>query len=188
MTQLKKYLRRLPKEEYEDAVEYFEEYFGEADEKGQQELIAELGTPKEAARELIANLLDKRLEEPEILRKPIKNGTFKIALLGLCAAPIAIPLLLALIAVLVSVAICMFLVYVCMFIFSFCCFLVGGKFLIRGCVSFPFSTSGAFILIGVGIFGIGCGILLAVLGIYLCKWTCVLFVRIAQKIIRKRRR
>lgn len=34
MDQLKKYLHRLPKQEYEDAVDYFEEYFGEADEEG----------------------------------------------------------------------------------------------------------------------------------------------------------
>ena len=61
MTQLKKYLHRLPKQDYEDAVDYFEEYFGEADENGQQELMKELGTPKEAARDLISNLLDKKL-------------------------------------------------------------------------------------------------------------------------------
>ena len=32
INQLKKYLHRLPKQEYEDAIDYFEEYFGEADE------------------------------------------------------------------------------------------------------------------------------------------------------------
>ena len=42
MTQLKKYLHRLPKQDYEDAVDYFEEYFGEADENGQQELMKEM--------------------------------------------------------------------------------------------------------------------------------------------------
>ena len=87
MTQLKKYLRRLPKQDYEDAIEYFEEYFGEADEAGQQKLMEELGTPKEAARDLISNLLDKRLDKNAASDKPVRKGTLKIALLAICAAP-----------------------------------------------------------------------------------------------------
>ena len=77
MTQLKKYLHRLPKQDYEDAVDYFEEYFGEADENGQQELMKELGTPKEAARDLISNLLDKKLGKTSAINKPVQKGTLK---------------------------------------------------------------------------------------------------------------
>ena len=63
LNQLHKYLRKLPKQDYDDAMDYFEEYFQETDEAGAQKLIEEMGTPKEAARELIANLLDKKLDE-----------------------------------------------------------------------------------------------------------------------------
>ena len=62
LNQLHKYLRKLPKQDYDDAMDYFEEYFQETDEAGAQKLIEEMGTPKEAARELIANLLDKKME------------------------------------------------------------------------------------------------------------------------------
>ena len=75
ITQLKKYLRRLPKQDYDDAIEYFEEYFGEADEAGQQKLMEELGTPKEAARDLISNLLDKKLDDKSSFEKPVRKGT-----------------------------------------------------------------------------------------------------------------
>lgn len=66
LNQLHKYLRKLPKQDYDDAMDYFEEYFQETDEAGAQKLIEEMGTPKEAARELIANLLDKKMDEAYI--------------------------------------------------------------------------------------------------------------------------
>ena len=55
LKQLQKYLKKLPKQDYEDAMEYFIEYFEETDEAGAQELMKELGTPKEAARDLISS-------------------------------------------------------------------------------------------------------------------------------------
>ena len=63
LNQLHKYLRKLPRQDYEDAMEYFTEYFQETDEEEAAELMKELGTPKEAARELMANLLDKKIED-----------------------------------------------------------------------------------------------------------------------------
>ena len=59
LSQLRKYLKRLPKDDYENAMEYFTEYFEEAGEEGEQKVIEELGTPKEAAGELLSNLLTK---------------------------------------------------------------------------------------------------------------------------------
>ena len=63
LDQLRKYLKKLPAADYADAMEYFTEYFEEADEQQAQQLMRELGTPKEAARDLIQNLLDKKITE-----------------------------------------------------------------------------------------------------------------------------
>ena len=57
MEQLKKYLKRLPKEDYDNAIEYFSEYFDEAGPENEQQVMEELGQPREAARELLLNLL-----------------------------------------------------------------------------------------------------------------------------------
>lgn len=59
MEQLKKYLKRLPKEDYDNAIEYFSEYFDEAGPENEQQVMEELGQPKEAARELLLNLLQE---------------------------------------------------------------------------------------------------------------------------------
>ena len=49
IAKLTKYLRKLPQKDYEEALEYFMEYFEEAGPENEARVIAELGTPKEAA-------------------------------------------------------------------------------------------------------------------------------------------
>ena len=41
-------------------MDYFRELFDDAGVEGEEELIASLGTPKEAAHEVLSNLLDKK--------------------------------------------------------------------------------------------------------------------------------
>ena len=57
LDQLHKYLKKLPREDYEDAMEYFTEYFEETDDEGAQKLMEELGTPKQAARDIFRKML-----------------------------------------------------------------------------------------------------------------------------------
>ena len=61
IAKLTKYLRKLPQKDYEEALEYFMEYFEEAGPENEAQVIAELGTPKEAAHEVISRLLDDKL-------------------------------------------------------------------------------------------------------------------------------
>lgn len=57
LAQLKKYLKRLPKEDYNNAMDYFTEYFEDAGSEGETSLMQELGTPKEAASVIIGGKL-----------------------------------------------------------------------------------------------------------------------------------
>lgn len=98
LNQLHKYLRKLPeRQDYEDAMEYFTEYFQETDEEGAEELMKELGTLKERRRELMANLLNKKIEdhqnyETDGQTRAEQKGSGKhvvwIALLVLFAVPV----------------------------------------------------------------------------------------------------
>ena len=63
IAKLTKYLRKLPQKDYEEALEYFMEYFEEAGPENEAQVIAELGTPKEAAHEVISRLLDEKIIE-----------------------------------------------------------------------------------------------------------------------------
>ena len=175
LNQLHKYLRKLPKQDYDDAMDYFEEYFQETDEAGAQKLIEEMGTPKEAARELIANLLDKKLDETymsdenndriKTSGKKSSKGTFWVACLAILALPVGAPLLLVILAVLACVLVCVAIALVCVFIFAICLLLVGGKLWIRGLFAITTSVSGFAMVSGCGLFAFGIGILLVILTI-----------------------
>ena len=56
MKKLSYSLRKLPKEDFNQAIDYFEEYFAEAGEENEQQAIEDLGSPEDAAKELIMNL------------------------------------------------------------------------------------------------------------------------------------
>ena len=49
LTQLELYLKKLPQADQIEAMDYFRELFDDAGVEGEEELIASLGTPKEAA-------------------------------------------------------------------------------------------------------------------------------------------
>lgn len=73
MEQLKKYLKRLPKEDYDNAIEYFSEYFDEAGPENEQQVMEELGQPKEAARELLLNLLQESVGDSKDITEEKKQ-------------------------------------------------------------------------------------------------------------------
>ena len=187
LNQLHKYLRKLPRQDYEDAMEYFTEYFQETDEEGAAELMKELGTPKEAARELMANLLNKKLEDHQNYETngqtiAEQKGSGKhmvwIALLVLFAAPVGAPLLAALAAVVLALVVC---------VFAACLVLIGGKILVRGILAAPFSMSGFAMLTGSGLLAMGAGILGALLCVYLCKWSSILIAKLVHRITGRKR-
>ena len=185
LNQLHKYLRKLPRQDYEDAMEYFTEYFQETDEEGAEELMKELGTPKEAARELMANLLNKKIEahqnyETDGQTRAEQKGSGKhvvwIALLVLFAAPVGAPLLAAFAAVVLALVVCVL-----------CLMLIGGKILSRGILAVPFSMSGFAMLTGSGLLAVGAGILGVLLCVYLCKWSSMLIAKLVRRITGRKR-
>lgn len=177
LDQLRKYLKKLPAADYADAMEYFTEYFEEADEQQAQQLM----------RELIQNLLDKKITEQTAHPKK-KSHMFWVACLAICAAPIGVPLLIALLLVLCALSICAAAIVLSIFCCALAFFLAGGKLLVRGLLAIPYSLSGCCLIAGSGLPTIGIGILAVVLGVYLCKWCQMLFAKLARWISQKRRR
>ena len=71
MQSLKKQLRRLPREDFEKAIEYFEEYFSDAGIENEAQVIEDLGTPEFAAEQIITNIALKNTNAPV---KDVKKG------------------------------------------------------------------------------------------------------------------
>lgn len=170
MKVLSKKLRRLPKEDYERAVEYFEEYFADAGPENEQKAIEDLGTPEEAARELIMDLAEENADKPP---KTVKRGmrAIWIGILGICAAPIALPLALVFIILIA----CAFLVVFCVLL---CIVIAGVSVAAGGIIS---AIAGAAVLfqsfadglcnLGFGLGCFGAGLLFTYGSILLFGWT-----------------
>ena len=101
MKKLAYQLRRLPKEDFDKAMDYFEEYFEDAGIENEQKAIEDLGAPEEAASALILDLAQENAVKPPKTMKR-RFSALWIAILALFAAPIALPLALCILAVLAS--------------------------------------------------------------------------------------
>lgn len=196
LNQLHRYLRKLPRQDYEDAMEYFTEYFQETDEAGAEQLMKELGTPKESARELMANLLDKKITDHQSYEvdgqtRAEKNGSGKhivwIALLVLLAAPVGGPLVLALVAVVLAGLLCLLAFLLCGAILMVCLMIIGAKVIARGLLAVPVSLSGFVLLSGSGLLAVGADMLGVLLCVYLCKWSGMLVAKLARRVANRKR-
>lgn len=162
-------LRRLPKEDFDRAMEYFEEYFEEAGPDHEQQAICDLGDPVEAAKELIMNLAEKNINEPPKTVKRSLHAVW-IGLLGVCAAPIALPLALALIAIVLAIVISILAVLFSLFLTAVCLAAAGILGIFGGAALLLHTFADGIATIGFGLLISGTGILFTY-GIFcLCRW------------------
>lgn len=143
LSQLDKYLKRLPEPDYENAMEYFTEYFEEA---GEKRAIEELGTPKEAAEDILNNLLGRNPETEDELENDTVNETENVLDKPRKALPLIYLLFLCLAAASLLAA-------------SLSLLWMGGRYLVYGIMAFSNSLPGACVMAGMGVFEIGGGFL-----------------------------
>ena len=186
LTQLELYLKKLPQADQIEAMDYFRELFDDAGVEGEEELIASLGTPKEAAHEVLSNLLDKKINEAPAQKN--NRQLLHIALLALLAAPIGIPVGIAIILTIIALFIASASVILAFFTVSVTGILLGGLFIVES-FSVLAQAKSAFILIfGSGLLAIGASSLV-LLGIsYVARFFGLLIIRLVQFVLKKGKR
>ena len=167
MKKLAYQLRRLPKEDFDKAMDYFEEYFEDAGIENEQKAIEDLGAPEEAASALILDLAQENAVKPPKTMKR-RFSALWIAILALFAAPIALPLALGILAVIASLILGILAV-------------VGG-ILVTALAAVAGSVLG--IIGGIAML-IGCGILVTYFIILLARWLIVKLAGLLGKLVRK---
>ncbi len=169
MKKLTHNLRRLPKEDYDRAIEYFEEYFAEAGPENEQQAIADLGSPDEAAKALIVDLAAQNIKEKP---KTMKGGlsALWIAVLAVCSAPVTLPIAICLLAVIAVVLFCVGIALFCVVISAVAVAASGILTLFGGIVLLFRSLGDGLCNIGLGLFSTGLGILFVYGAILLFKW------------------
>ena len=185
MRSLRENLKKLPKQDRETAMEYFTEYFDEAGPENEAQAIEDLGSPKQAAEQIIMELAVKNSEEQT--QVSVKRGVSSVwvGVLAVFAAPIAIPLALALVAVLLAVGVSVVSVLASV-VFSLLALAGGGVALIvLSAVMLFRSTANALVNLGVGFLFLGAALLICPPMICLTRAVLRWLTKIFGKIVRK---
>ncbi len=103
-------LESLPDEEREAALEYYEEYFADAGPENEQDVLEELGSPEEAARQILAGSSVRDI----VPTPPPRRTHWWWLLAGAIGSPVLFPLLIVaavLIPVFIVIAVVMLFVF-----------------------------------------------------------------------------
>ena len=163
--------KELPADEYNNVMEYYSEYFADAGPEKEQEVIAELGSPEEIARSVIAEYRGKNPSEVYV-EKPRKKGVpvglfVAVAIIG---SPIWICLLVAAICILAAV-----------FILALAVAISSIAFMIGGAILGGIGLVAAFKSPGNGLMAVGAGFMMIAAGVVFMMLS-VLFVMLVGKV------
>ena len=186
LAKLDKYLRKLPKEDYQEAMDYFSEYFEEAGPENEEKVIDELGTPKEAARDIINRLLDEKIIDD---KKTPKNRVtiIWIAILAVLATPVALPLALLLFAVIITI-LAIGVTIIAVILSLGIAFLTSGVYMLFDSWSYlSISLSATALGLGLGLLALGLSLLAILAAGAVCKIAGHSIVNLARKTANKRR-
>ncbi|MDR0838556.1 MAG: DUF1700 domain-containing protein [Oscillospiraceae bacterium] len=155
--QLSHALRGLPEEEIEAAVAFYEEYFNDAEDE--TAAVAALGTPGEAAAQIIADYATKPVPVAE---RTAKRGfrTVWMVLLAVFAAPIGLPIAIAVGAVAFSLIISLAAVLFSVGVSGVACIVAGVVYAVVGIFVGFQSVPTALLTIGAGLAATGIGLAL----------------------------
>lgn len=180
LERLSKCLGRLSIEEFQNVIQYYEEYFDDAGAENEQSVINELGNPEALGAKIEAEYAIKGYEnEPKTVKKGI--STVWIVILAIFAFPIWFPLGISIAAIAFSFVIVIFSL---LFAFS----IVGIALIASGLVTIVTGIMTAFVHFPTAIFFIGLGLLIMALGILVLVGAIVLIKLVFSCIVNIGRR
>ncbi|MEH6944319.1 DUF1700 domain-containing protein [Bacillus sp. JJ722] len=158
LKELEHKLKRLPIEEVEAALEYYNEYFDEAGVENVQLVIKELGSPSQVASKILADYAIKELDNhPKSTKKGL--SAIWVIILAILATPIALPLMLLVGSLIITfVLLCGSLALTAISLLI-ALILTGVACLFTGIVVLPQHLPTAIFYIGVGLTASGIGVL-----------------------------
>ena len=186
LTQLELYLKKLPQADRIEAMDYFKELFDDAGPEGEEELIASLGSPKEAAHDILTTLLDKKINEENSNKN--NRQVLQIAIIALLAAPIGIPVGIGLLMAIIGIFIAAVSVLLAFFAVSAAGLILGGVLLFESFYVLAESTSAFMLIFGGGLLAIGASSLVLLATSYVTRFFGILILRLIQWILNRGKR
>lgn len=166
-------IRSLPKEERENAISFYEEYFNESEDEATA--IAKLPHPKEIAANLLIEFGEKKQSLPKLT-----------ILFAVLAAPITLPLGMAGIAVIFAIVVTIVAVLISIYAIDFSVLLVGIVSLISIVPAFLYSVPTGFVFLGVALLSLSLSYLLWYGSAHITKKLLIFIKNISIKILKRR--
>ena len=186
MQQLHRRLCRLPQEEYQSAMQYYNEYFNDAGEENEQRVIAELGNPQQVAAQILSDYAMKGVAKAPASAKKGLSALW-VVILSIFALPIGLPLAFAGVVTSLALVLSVLIIYLVLFLSGavvmaagFCMILGGIAVVLQG----PMTT---LFFIGAGLIGMGVGLLILMFMTALWKKTFGLLAKFYYRHVRRER-
>lgn len=186
MRELNDKLHKLPEEEKNNALKYYEEYFEEAGDDKELNILEELGSPANIASQIIADFAIKETESDEKKSKG-RISTIWIVILAIFASPIALPIAIAIVSVIFALVIT---ILALLFAFGITAFALCISGILCFIMSFGLITTDIptmFFFIGYGMFSVGLGISFWLLAVLIYKKAFTYITRKLSKLILRRK-
>ena len=171
LSNLSKKLRGLPKQEYNDAMNYYIEYFLDSEIGDDEDVTPLVGDVDEVASRIMDECAEKQIE---ITKKQggVKNSSKAVwfVLLGIFAAPLAFPIVFAL-------ALTFFILITVAFAIIFSLLVSSAAIVIGGIIAIPAifwaeTSAQAMVFLGFALIGVSIGLLF-----------CALFFKLGQLLV-----
>ena len=172
---LTKQLKYLPKEDREDAISYYTEYFEDSGIDDNEDVALRFGDPKKLASEIINSTTMKHIYENEAKRSP--KNTAKIiwiSVISILSLPISLPIAICLLIVVLTLFIALLAVFIA-FVFSGLATMAAGIGLFIA----------AFFVAGIGqkLVCFGLGLIVFAIGMAICFLTILAYVALVRLIV-----
>lgn len=172
---LKRQLKPLPKEERDEALKYYAEYLEEGS-------VEELGDVRETARQILDQCAIKSLDGKS---KGSGVKTLWLVILAVFAAPLALPVAIALGTVMLAILITVFAVILAIII-SVAAFILAGILLTCLSAVMLHAAPVNFIMtLGIGLIIAGAGLLVLIGSVYLTRGIAGLLARLFGKLLKR---
>lgn len=190
LKELRRRLHRLPVHEIDAALIYYEEYFDEAGEENEQQVIQRLGSPSQVAAQILADYAIKDIDGTPASTKKNMSAIWLI-ILAILSAPLSLPLLAVAVALIISAGAIVFSIVITI-IATVGGILFGGlAALISGFFIMTEHWPTAFLFIGTGLIITGISLFLLPVTLSIIKKISVASVEglasLFQKVTRKRK-
>lgn len=152
-------IKKLPKQEIDEAINYYHEYFEEAGEENTESVVARLGSPSHVASQILADYAVKDLDTENSSTKKSFSAIWFI-ILAILASPIALPLLVVVIIFALTLILVCGVTILTLFIFVVGLPISGFVSTIAGFAVIFQHWQTAIFFIGIGLVAVGIGMLL----------------------------